>query len=42
MSHEKIYEEYVEDYISVSEYPLGAACCISMIKTAVERKLNIL
>ncbi|GFP92892.1 ribosomal rna small subunit methyltransferase nep1 [Phtheirospermum japonicum] len=42
MSKGKIDEEYVEDYLSVSEYPLSAAYCISMITTAVERKWKIL
>ncbi|KAL3625584.1 hypothetical protein CASFOL_031038 [Castilleja foliolosa] len=42
MSHGKIDEEYVEDYLSVSEYPLSAAYCISMITTSVERKWKIL
>ncbi|GER57216.1 ribosomal RNA small subunit methyltransferaseNEP1 [Striga asiatica] len=42
MAHGKIDEDYVEDYISVSEYPLSAAYCISMITTAVERKWKIL
>ncbi|GER39876.1 ribosomal RNA small subunit methyltransferaseNEP1 [Striga asiatica] len=42
MAHGKIDEDYVEDYLSVSEYPLSAAYCISMITTAVERKWKIL
>ncbi|KAL6509056.1 hypothetical protein OROGR_013836 [Orobanche gracilis] len=35
-------EDYVEDYLSISEYPLSAAYCISMITTALERKWKIL
>lgn len=42
MSHGKIEENYVEDYISVSEYPLSAAYCISIITNAVEQKWKIL
>ncbi|GFP91857.1 ribosomal rna small subunit methyltransferase nep1 [Phtheirospermum japonicum] len=42
MSHGEINEEYAEDYISVSEYPLKTAYCLSMITTAVERKWKIL
>ncbi|XP_059299804.1 uncharacterized protein LOC132052333 isoform X1 [Lycium ferocissimum] len=42
MAHGKIDKEYVEDYISVSDYPLSAAYCISMITNAVERKWKIL
>ncbi|KAL0286100.1 UNVERIFIED_CONTAM: Ribosomal RNA small subunit methyltransferase nep-1 [Sesamum calycinum] len=42
MSHGKIEDEYVEDYLSISEYPMSAAYCISIITTAVERKWKIL
>ncbi|XP_047964425.1 ribosomal RNA small subunit methyltransferase NEP1-like [Salvia hispanica] len=42
MSHGKIDEDYVEDYISISEYPLSAAYAISIITNAVERKFKIL
>ncbi|KAL3819708.1 hypothetical protein ACJIZ3_005613 [Penstemon smallii] len=42
MSHGKIEKEYVEDYISISEFPMSAAYCISIITTAVERKWRIL
>ncbi|KAL6540680.1 hypothetical protein OROMI_024563 [Orobanche minor] len=42
MAHGKIDEDYVEDYLSISEYPLSAAYCISMITTALERKWKIL
>ncbi|XP_057807998.1 uncharacterized protein LOC131022501 [Salvia miltiorrhiza] len=42
MAHGKIDEDYVEDYISISEYPLSAAYAISIITNAVERKLKIL
>lgn len=42
MSHGKIDVDYVEDYISISEYPLSAAYCISIITTALERKFKIL
>ncbi|PHT40509.1 Ribosomal RNA small subunit methyltransferase NEP1 [Capsicum baccatum] len=42
MAHGKIDKDYVEDYLSVSDYPLSAAYCISMITNAVERKWKIL
>ncbi|KAL8459271.1 hypothetical protein ACS0TY_036669 [Phlomoides rotata] len=42
MAHGKINDEYVEDYISISEYPLSAAYCISIITNALERKWKIL
>ncbi|KAK6127315.1 hypothetical protein DH2020_038978 [Rehmannia glutinosa] len=42
MAHGKIDEDYVEDYLSISEYPMSAAYCISIITTAVERKWKIL
>ncbi|KAK4432065.1 Ribosomal RNA small subunit methyltransferase NEP1 [Sesamum alatum] len=42
MSHGKIEVDYVEDYISISEYPMSAAYCISIITTSVERKWKIL
>ncbi|XP_051142982.1 uncharacterized protein LOC127259599 [Andrographis paniculata] len=42
MSHGKIEENYVEDYLSISEYPLSAAYCISIITNAVEQKWKIL
>ncbi|KAL7115769.1 hypothetical protein ACP275_04G202000 [Erythranthe tilingii] len=42
MAHGKIEDNYVEDYISISEYPLSAAYCISIVTTAVERKWKIL
>ncbi|KAG8367833.1 hypothetical protein BUALT_Bualt16G0113800 [Buddleja alternifolia] len=42
MSHGKIEEEYVDDYISISEYPMSAAYCIALITSSVERKWKIL
>lgn len=42
MAHGKIDNDYVEDYISVSNYPLSAAYCISMITIAMEQKWKIL
>lgn len=42
MSHGKIDNDYVEDVVSVSDYPLSAAYCISMITNAVEHKWKIL
>nr|GMD43024.1 ribosomal RNA small subunit methyltransferase NEP1-like [Ipomoea batatas]GME08717.1 ribosomal RNA small subunit methyltransferase NEP1-like [Ipomoea batatas] len=42
MAHGKIDKDYVEDYISISDYPLSAAYCISMITNALERKWKML
>ncbi|KAK6782598.1 hypothetical protein RDI58_020394 [Solanum bulbocastanum] len=42
MAHGKIDKDYVEDYLSISDYPLSAAYCISMITNAMERKWKIL
>ncbi|KAJ8543099.1 hypothetical protein K7X08_005622 [Anisodus acutangulus] len=42
MAHGKIDKDYVEDYLSISDYPLSAAYCLSMIMNAVERKWKIL
>ncbi|PHT35665.1 hypothetical protein CQW23_23365, partial [Capsicum baccatum] len=42
MTHGNIDKDYVEDYLSISYYPLSAAYCISMITNAVERKWKIL
>lgn len=37
MAHGKIDVDYIEDFISISDYPLSAAFCISRICNAVER-----
>ncbi|KAK4364972.1 hypothetical protein RND71_016330 [Anisodus tanguticus] len=42
MAHGKIDKDYVEDYLSISDYPLSAAYCISMITNSVEHKWKIL
>ncbi|XP_019188123.1 PREDICTED: ribosomal RNA small subunit methyltransferase NEP1 [Ipomoea nil] len=42
MAHGKIDKDYVEDYISISDYPLSAAYCISMITNALEHKWKML
>uniref|UniRef100_A0A0C9S2X7 TSA: Wollemia nobilis Ref_Wollemi_Transcript_16661_1119 transcribed RNA sequence n=1 Tax=Wollemia nobilis TaxID=56998 RepID=A0A0C9S2X7_9CONI len=42
MAHGKIEADYVDDFISISEYPLSAACCIGRICNAVEQKWKIL
>eukprot|EP01018_Ginkgo_biloba_P030889 Gb_28126 [translate_table: standard] len=42
MAHGKINADYIDDFISVSEYPLSAACCIGRICNAVEQKWRIL
>ncbi|XP_027175688.1 ribosomal RNA small subunit methyltransferase NEP1 [Coffea eugenioides] len=42
MAHGKIDVDYVEDFISISDYPLSAAFCISRICNAVERNWRVL
>lgn len=42
MAHGKINADYIDDFISISEYPLSAACCIGRICNAVEQKWKIL
>ncbi|KAB5519152.1 hypothetical protein DKX38_023544 [Salix brachista] len=42
MSHGKIDCDYVDDFISVSEYPLSAAWCIARICEAVSKKWRVL
>ncbi|XP_058091705.1 uncharacterized protein LOC131237761 [Magnolia sinica] len=42
MAHGKINQEYTDDFISVSGYPLSAACCIGRICNALELKWKIL
>uniref|UniRef100_A0A1D1XI87 Ribosomal RNA small subunit methyltransferase NEP1 n=1 Tax=Anthurium amnicola TaxID=1678845 RepID=A0A1D1XI87_9ARAE len=42
MAHGKIEADYTDDFISVSGYPLSAACCISRICNVLEQRWNIL
>lgn len=42
MSHGKIENNYVDDYISISGYPMSAAGCIGRICYGLERKWKIL
>ncbi|XP_068637826.1 uncharacterized protein [Aristolochia californica] len=42
MAHGKIDKDYTDDFISVSGYPLSAACCIGRICNALEQKWKIL
>ncbi|XP_022893796.1 ribosomal RNA small subunit methyltransferase NEP1-like [Olea europaea var. sylvestris] len=42
MAHGKIDKDYVEDYLLISEFPMSAAYCISIITTAVELQWKIL
>ncbi|KAG5602205.1 hypothetical protein H5410_033575 [Solanum commersonii] len=42
MARGKIEKDDVEDYLSISDYPMSAAYCISMIANVVERKWKIL
>jgi len=41
MSHGKIDTPWVDEMISISEYPLSAACCISKITNALEARFGI-
>lgn len=41
MAHGKMDISYVDQWVSVSEYPLSAACCISRITNAFEDKWDI-
>ncbi|GMJ02373.1 hypothetical protein like AT3G57000 [Hibiscus trionum] len=42
MAHGKIEPDYIDDYISISGYPLSAAMCIARITEALADKWNIL
>lgn len=42
MAHGKIEADYIDDLVSVSEYPLSAACCIGRICNALEQHYKIL
>ncbi|XP_020573612.1 ribosomal RNA small subunit methyltransferase nep-1 [Phalaenopsis equestris] len=42
MAHGVIDKGYIDDFISVSNYPLSAACCLSRICNALEQKWKIL
>ena len=41
MAHGKMDIAYVDHWVSVSEYPLSAACCIGRITNAFENKWDI-
>ena len=41
MSHGKIDTPWVDEMISISEYPLSAACCISKITNSLENQFGI-
>ena len=41
MAHGKIDVSYVDQWVSVSEYPLSAACCLGRITNAFEDKWDI-
>jgi rRNA small subunit pseudouridine methyltransferase Nep1 len=41
MAHGKVDVAYTDDFISVSRYPLSAACCIGRICNALELKHDI-
>jgi len=42
MAHGKINKDYTDDFISISNYPLSAACCLGRICNALEHKWGIL
>ncbi|KZV52612.1 hypothetical protein F511_07005 [Dorcoceras hygrometricum] len=42
MAHGKIDKDYVEDYVSISSFPLSAVYCLSIITNALEQKWDIL
>uniref|UniRef100_A0A7N0VGD3 Ribosomal RNA small subunit methyltransferase NEP1 n=1 Tax=Kalanchoe fedtschenkoi TaxID=63787 RepID=A0A7N0VGD3_KALFE len=41
MAHGKIDQEYTDDYVSISDYPLSAAWCIAEVCMAVQGKWKI-
>ena len=41
MSHGKVEVAYTDEFISVSQYPLSAACCLGRICNALEAKYDI-
>lgn len=41
MAHGHVDVSYTDEFISVSEFPLSAACCIGRICNALEAKLDI-
>uniref|UniRef100_A0A7C9AQG3 Uncharacterized protein n=2 Tax=Opuntia streptacantha TaxID=393608 RepID=A0A7C9AQG3_OPUST len=42
MAHGRIDDEYVDDYISISGYPLSAAWCLSRICEGLQRRWSVL
>jgi rRNA small subunit pseudouridine methyltransferase Nep1 len=40
-AHGKVDVSYTDKWISVSQYPLSAACCLGRITNALEAKWNI-
>ncbi|KAL2922124.1 Ribosomal RNA small subunit methyltransferase NEP1 [Bienertia sinuspersici] len=42
MAHGKVDDEYVEDYISISGYPMSAAWCIARICEGLHHKWSVL
>jgi len=41
MAHGKVDVTYVDQMISISEYPLSAACCLGRITNSLEWKWGI-
>ena len=41
MAHGKIDVAYVDEMVSISKFPLSAACCIGRITNALEDKFGI-
>ncbi len=41
MAHGKVDVSYTDEWISISQFPLSAACCLGRITNALESKWNI-
>jgi rRNA small subunit pseudouridine methyltransferase Nep1 len=41
MAHGKVDASYTDEFISISEYPLSAACCLGRICNALEAKFDV-
>ncbi len=41
MAHGRVDVSYTDEYISISEFPLSAACCLGRICNALEAKYDI-
>lgn len=41
MAHGKVDVSYTDEWISISQFPLSAACCLGRITNALESKWDI-